>query len=114
MIKNPNLKTMLLITVVALLSGPALADGRWHGRGHDRDHDGEDRRWHDEGWHSDGFVGGIFAGPPIFYLRPPIVYAAPPPPPIYYVSPDPGYVVPPVIEVPPSPSLSIGVSIPLH
>ena len=111
---NLNLKMIALTVAVALVAGPALADGRWHGRGHDRDNDGHDRGWHDEGWRRDGFVGGVLVGPPVVYVRPPIVYVAPPPPPIYYVSPAPVYVAPPVIEVQPSPSLSIGVSIPLH
>lgn len=98
---------MIALTVavtVASVASPALADERWHGRGHDK----HDRDWHDEGWHRDGFIGGFVVGPPVVYLRPPVVYVAPPPP-IYYVPP-----APPVIEVRPGPSVSLGVTIPLH
>ena len=108
---------MLALSVavaVASVAGPALADEKWHGKGHDRDRDGHDRGWHDDGWNGRGFVGGVVVGPPLVYVRPPVVYLEPAPPPVYYVSPAPVYAAPPVIAVQPSPSLSIGVSIPLH
>jgi hypothetical protein len=111
---NSKMIALAVMFAVASVANPAMAEERWHGRGHDREHDGKERGWYDEGRHGDGFIGGFVVGPPVVYVRPPVVYAAPLPPPIYYVPPAPVYAAPPVILVQPSPSLSIGVSIPLH
>lgn len=106
---QPNLKLLALTAAIAIasLTTVALADERKHDKG-------RDRGWHDEGWRRDDYVGGVVVAPPGYYVRPPVIYAAPPPPPVYYTAPQPVYSAPPFIAAQPVPSLSIGVTVPLH